>query len=134
MQKRSMGQGTYLVRKGQGELDLVGHSLGIASALERNAEGRGASPQSRTGKTKRVHIATAGSEGGDGGERIEVQNIEVGSRLFPSLSRDMSNCSNGRSSLQTYSEILSKFCEINRALLWSLIQRYSLATGLSKAK
>ena len=56
-----MGRETYLVRKGQGELDLVAHSLGIASALERNAEGRGASPQGRAGKTKRVHLAMAGS-------------------------------------------------------------------------
>lgn len=48
------------MREGQGELDLVGHSLGVASALEGNADGRGASPQGRAGKTKRVHLATAG--------------------------------------------------------------------------
>lgn len=43
--------------KGQGELDLVGHSLGVPSALDRSANSRGASPQGGAGKTEGVHIA-----------------------------------------------------------------------------
>ena len=48
------------MRKGQGELDLVRHGFSVSSALERNAEGRGTSPQGRAGKTKRVHLAMGG--------------------------------------------------------------------------
>ena len=50
------------MRKGQGQLDLVRHSLGVASALERNAEGGGASPESRASKAERAHLAMDGRE------------------------------------------------------------------------
>ena len=56
-QGRSTDSESYLVRKGQGKLDLVRHSLGVTSALERNAEGGGTSPKSRASKAERAHLA-----------------------------------------------------------------------------
>lgn len=51
----------YLVREGQGELDLVRHRLGVASALERHAvEDGGAGPEGSASKTERAHCAMDG--------------------------------------------------------------------------
>lgn len=58
-----MDASSYLMGESQGELDLVGRSLGVASALEGGAEGRGASPQGRAGKAEGVHGAGGGSRG-----------------------------------------------------------------------
>jgi hypothetical protein len=54
--------GSYLVRKGQRKLDLVRHSLSVTSALERHAESRGTSPESRASEAKRAHLAMDGRE------------------------------------------------------------------------
>jgi hypothetical protein len=51
-----------LVRKGQRKLDLVRHSLSVTSALERNAESRRTSPESRASEAKRAHLAMDGRE------------------------------------------------------------------------
>lgn len=63
------GTSSYLMGKGQGELDLVGRSLSVPSALEWGAEGRRTGPQGRAGKTKGAHLA---------GERIEMEDIKYG--------------------------------------------------------
>lgn len=47
----------YLVRKGQGELDLVVHSFSITTALDRDAESGRASSESSPGEPKRAHCA-----------------------------------------------------------------------------
>lgn len=61
-QRRSTESEAYLVRKGQGKLDLVRHSLGVTSALERNAESGGTSPEGRASEAERAHLAM--DEGG----------------------------------------------------------------------
>lgn len=53
---------SYLVRQGQGKLDLVVNSLGVTSALKRNAESRGTSPESRASEAERAHLAMDGME------------------------------------------------------------------------
>lgn len=58
---------SYLVREGQGKLDLVRHRLSVASALERHAEDGGAGPEGRASKTEGVHLAMDGSAGGGDG-------------------------------------------------------------------
>lgn len=58
-----IGLESYLVREGQGKLDLVRHSLGVASALNRHAEDGGAGPEGRASKTEGVHLAMDGSAG-----------------------------------------------------------------------
>lgn len=59
---------SYLVRKGQGELDLVRDRLSVTSALERHAvEDGGASPEGRASKTERAHLVMDGGWGGLGG-------------------------------------------------------------------
>ena len=61
-------ESSYLVRKGQGELDLVRDRLRVASALKRHAaENGGASPKGRAGKTERAHLAMDGGWGLGGG-------------------------------------------------------------------
>lgn len=57
-----MASETYLVRKGQGKLDLVRHSLGVTSALKRDTEGGGTSPESRASEAERAHLAMDGRE------------------------------------------------------------------------
>jgi hypothetical protein len=54
----------YLVRKGQGELDLVGNSLSVATALDRDAESGRARSESSPGEPKRAHCAIGREEGG----------------------------------------------------------------------
>lgn len=58
-----IGPKSYLVREGQGKLDLVRHGLSVASALDRHAEDGGAGPEGRTSKTEGVHIVIDGSAG-----------------------------------------------------------------------
>ena len=48
---------TYLVREGQGQLDLVGDGLGVSTALDGSAEHGGTSPQSRASKAEGAHCA-----------------------------------------------------------------------------
>lgn len=59
---------TYLVRKGQGQLDLVSDGLSIATALDRSTEHGGVSPQGRTSEAEGVHCGN-GLGDGDGLER-----------------------------------------------------------------
>lgn len=54
---------SYLVRKDKRELDLVRHGLGVAPALDGDAECRRASPQGRASKAKRIHLLAMGREG-----------------------------------------------------------------------
>lgn len=82
-----MGGLSYLVRKGQGEVDLVGRGLRIASALDGGTEGRGTSPQSRAGKTEGVHDGEWG--GGECWRRGE-KTIEVHRRAGCFRARDWS--------------------------------------------
>ena len=51
---------SYLVRKGQGELDLVRHGLSVTSALKRHAEDGGTGPEGRASKTERAHLVMDG--------------------------------------------------------------------------
>lgn len=51
---------TYLVRKGQGQLDLVGDGLGISTALDGSAEEGRASPQGRASEAEGAHCAMDG--------------------------------------------------------------------------
>ena len=53
-------ESSYLVRKGQGELDLVRHGLSETSALKRHAEDRRTGPEGRTSKTERAHLEMDG--------------------------------------------------------------------------
>lgn len=48
---------THLVRQSQGQLDLVGNSLSVSTALERSAEEGGTGAQGRTSKAKGAHCA-----------------------------------------------------------------------------
>lgn len=50
----------YLVRKGQGELDLVRHGLSETSALKRHAEDGRTGPEGRASKTERAHLEMDG--------------------------------------------------------------------------
>lgn len=50
----------YLVRKGQGELDLIRHGLSETSALKRHAEDGRTGPEGRASKTKRAHLEIDG--------------------------------------------------------------------------
>lgn len=52
-----MISGLYLMGEGKRKLELVGHSLSVASALERSAESRGTSPEGRASEAKRAHLA-----------------------------------------------------------------------------
>ena len=60
--KRERRDRAYLVRKGQGKLDLVVHGLSVTSALERSAEGRGTGPEGRASEAERAHLAMDGEE------------------------------------------------------------------------
>jgi hypothetical protein len=51
---------TYLVRKGQGQLDLVGDGLGVSTALNGSAEEGGAGPQGRASEAEGAHCAMDG--------------------------------------------------------------------------
>lgn len=70
---------THLVRKGQGQLDLVGDSLSISTALDGSAEEGGTGPEGRASKAEGAHCAM------DGGAKAEciplegcVAKVEVG--------------------------------------------------------
>ena len=52
---RSGEDSTYLVRQGQGELDLVGNGLGVSTALDGGAEHGGTSPKGRASEAEGVH-------------------------------------------------------------------------------
>ena len=77
---------TYLVRQSQGQLDLVGDSLGVATALDGSAEGRGTGPQSGTSKAEGVH-----GDGGLGGCECcsdpsltaGVAKVDIGTPVVP---------------------------------------------------
>ena len=53
-------ESSYLVRKGQGELDLVRDRLRVASALKRHAEDGRTGPEGRASKTERAHLEMDG--------------------------------------------------------------------------
>lgn len=57
---------TYLVRQGQGQLDVFGDSLSISTALDRSAEDRGAGPQGRASEAEGAHCAMDGGCEGSG--------------------------------------------------------------------
>lgn len=48
------------MRKGQGQLDLVGDGLGVSTALDGSAEEGGAGPQGRASEAEGVHCAMDG--------------------------------------------------------------------------
>lgn len=58
------GDSTYLVRKGQGQLDLVGNGLGVSTALDGSAEHGGTGPKGRASETEGVHLAMMGGWNG----------------------------------------------------------------------
>ena len=79
------------MREGQRKLDLVVDGLSVTSALERNAKGGGASPESSASEAKRAHLCSEEWWKGDGDEGqvypagSEVQRSTFGCRLFPSV-------------------------------------------------
>jgi hypothetical protein len=58
------GGSTYLVRKGQGQLNLVGNGLGVSTALDRSAEHGGTGPEGRASEAEGVHLAMIGGWNG----------------------------------------------------------------------
>lgn len=46
---------SYLVREGQRQLELVGHSLSVGPALDRDTESSRASPEGGSGKPNGAH-------------------------------------------------------------------------------
>lgn len=57
---RSGEDSTYLVREGQGELDLVGNGLSVSTALDGSAEHGGTSPKGRASEAEGVHREVMG--------------------------------------------------------------------------
>jgi hypothetical protein len=51
---------TYLVRKGQGQLDLVGNGLGVSTALDGSTEDGGTGPQGGASEAEGAHCAMVG--------------------------------------------------------------------------
>lgn len=62
---------SYLVRENQRQLQLVRDGLSITAALERNAEGRGTSPEGSASETERAHGAMGWIE--SGGDSIPLE-------------------------------------------------------------
>lgn len=56
---------SYLVRHSQGELDLVGDSVGIGSAAGRDANGGRTHPEGSPCKSKRAHCVWDVNDGED---------------------------------------------------------------------
>jgi hypothetical protein len=61
--RQTVGAGdAYLVRKGQGELDLVGGDLGVTATLDGAGDGSGPRAEGGTGKTEGAHDGWRGGE------------------------------------------------------------------------
>lgn len=67
MHRKVVAPITYLVREGQGQLDLVGCHVGVATAEGwSGAEGRFGSLEGAPGNSQRVHDGQCGQWGGGG--------------------------------------------------------------------
>lgn len=77
------------MRKGQGQLDLVGDGLSVTTALNGSTEERRASPEGGAGETKRAHFAVVVDvQGWVIPLEVALQRSKSERRLFPSgLSR-----------------------------------------------
>lgn len=55
-------QRTYVVRESEGQLQLLGHGLGVGSALSGDTESSRPCSESRPGETERQHYAIGSRE------------------------------------------------------------------------